>query len=95
MSEPASRGTSIPSDGVVASARIAGDTVLGGTFFTARGGKGANQAVAAARAGGSVTLVACVGDDTFGNPAPRPARDAGVCGVCFAPRSAQYPFAIL
>jgi ribokinase len=86
MSEPASRGTSIPSDGVVASARIVvvgsantdmvirvptlprpGETVVGGTFFTARGGKGANQAVAAARAGGSVTLVACVGDDTFGD----------------------------
>jgi ribokinase len=44
-----------------------GETVLGGTFFTARGGKGANQAVAAARAGGSVTLVACVGDDAFGD----------------------------
>lgn len=43
-----------------------GETVLGGTFFTAAGGKGANQAVAAARAGGTVTLVACVGEDTFG-----------------------------
>lgn len=43
-----------------------GETILGGAFFTAAGGKGANQAVAAARAGGAVTLVACVGDDTFG-----------------------------
>src|SRR5215203_1680318 len=45
----------------------AGETVLGGTFFTARGGKGANQAVAAARAGGSVGLIACLGDDTLGD----------------------------
>jgi ribokinase len=44
-----------------------GETVLGGTFFTAHGGKGANQAVAAARAGGSVALIACLGDDTLGD----------------------------
>jgi ribokinase len=44
-----------------------GETVIGGTFFTARGGKGANQAVAAARAGGSVALIACVGDDALGD----------------------------
>src|SRR4051812_40766885 len=44
-----------------------GETVIGGDFFTARGGKGANQAVAAARAGGSVTLVACLGDDALGD----------------------------
>jgi ribokinase len=44
-----------------------GETVIGGDFFTARGGKGANQAVAAARAGGSVTFVGCLGDDTLGD----------------------------
>jgi len=43
-----------------------GETVLGGEFFMAPGGKGANQAVAAARAGGEVHLVARVGDDVFG-----------------------------
>ncbi len=43
-----------------------GETVIGGDFFTARGGKGANQAVAAARAGGSVALIACLGDDALG-----------------------------
>jgi ribokinase len=43
-----------------------GETVLGGDFSTAAGGKGANQAVAAARAGGNVTFVARVGDDMFG-----------------------------
>jgi len=43
-----------------------GETVLGGEFFMAPGGKGANQAVAAARAGGEVHFVARVGEDVFG-----------------------------
>lgn len=46
-----------------------GETVLGGDFFIAAGGKGANQAVAAARAGGDVFFVARVGDDLFGQQA--------------------------
>ena len=46
-----------------------GETILGGEFITAAGGKGANQAVAAARAGGDVTLVARVGRDMFGEQA--------------------------
>ena len=46
-----------------------GETVLGGEFVTAAGGKGANQAVGAARAGGDVTFVARVGDDAFGEQA--------------------------
>lgn len=43
-----------------------GETVLGGDLLRAGGGKGANQAVAAARAGAAPTLVAAVGDDVFG-----------------------------
>jgi len=46
-----------------------GETVLGGEFFMAPGGKGANQAVAAARAGGDVHFIARVGDDVFGRQA--------------------------
>ena len=46
-----------------------GETILGGVFNTAAGGKGANQAVAAARAGGKVTFVARVGNDMFGEQA--------------------------
>jgi ribokinase len=46
-----------------------GETILGGTFYTAAGGKGANQAVAAARAGGEVTFIARIGDDMFGRQA--------------------------
>jgi ribokinase len=40
-----------------------GETVLGGTFYKAAGGKGANQAVAASRAGGNVTFISCVGNE--------------------------------
>ncbi|HRT08533.1 MAG TPA: ribokinase [Candidatus Paceibacterota bacterium] len=46
-----------------------GETLLGGEFHTAAGGKGANQAVAAARAGGKVTFIARVGRDLFGRQA--------------------------
>ncbi|HET6454854.1 MAG TPA: PfkB family carbohydrate kinase, partial [Armatimonadota bacterium] len=46
-----------------------GETILGGKFFMAHGGKGANQAVAAARLGGEVTFVARIGSDIFGDNA--------------------------
>ncbi len=46
-----------------------GETVTGGEFFQAMGGKGANQAVAAARAGADVTFLSCVGSDDYGNAA--------------------------
>lgn len=45
---------------------LPGETIMGGTFFMNTGGKGANQAVAAARLGGNVTFVAKVGNDIFG-----------------------------
>lgn len=46
-----------------------GETILGGKFVQAAGGKGANQAVAAARSGGDVTFIANTGDDNFGKEA--------------------------
>jgi len=58
-------------DMVVKSERIPapGETILGGRFLMNPGGKGANQAVAAARLGGEVVFVAKVGDDLFGREA--------------------------
>jgi ribokinase len=46
-----------------------GETILGGIFLMNPGGKGANQAVAAARLGGKVTFIAKRGNDLFGNQA--------------------------
>jgi len=46
-----------------------GETILGGEFMIVQGGKGANQAIAAARADGEVIFIACLGDDTFGKKA--------------------------
>jgi ribokinase len=43
-----------------------GETLLGGAFQSFAGGKGGNQAVAAARAGGRVAFLGCVGNDIFG-----------------------------
>ncbi|HLB74271.1 MAG TPA: ribokinase [Sedimentisphaerales bacterium] len=55
-------------DLVVKSKRIpaAGETILGGDFIMVPGGKGANQAVAAAKLGANVCFVAKLGDDVFG-----------------------------
>ncbi len=55
-----------------------GETILGGRFVTAAGGKGANQAVGAARAGGAVTFVARVGRDMFGDRAVAGFRHDGI-----------------
>ena len=55
-----------------------GATVLGGAAAFAPGGKGANQAVAAARLGGGVRMVGCVGDDDFGGALRAALRADGV-----------------
>ncbi len=59
-----------------------GETLLGGAFFRAAGGKGANQAVAAARAGAHVTLVARTGRDGFGQGAIEGLRKEGIDTSC-------------
>ncbi len=56
----------------------AGETVLGGRFMMNAGGKGANQAVAAARYGGRVVFVGRVGEDMFGRQTLAAMREDGI-----------------
>jgi len=55
-----------------------GETVTDGVFAQAFGGKGANQAVGAARAGGFVVFVSCVGDDGYGGQVIEGLRQDGI-----------------
>ncbi|HLK30017.1 MAG TPA: ribokinase [Puia sp.] len=55
-----------------------GETILGGTFFMNAGGKGANQAVAAARLGGEISFIAKVGSDIFGKEAIQLFKKEGI-----------------
>jgi ribokinase len=56
----------------------AGETILGGEFFMNPGGKGANQAVAAARLGGDVTFICKTGNDIFGRQAVELFKQEGI-----------------
>ena len=56
----------------------AGETVLGGAARIEPGGKGANQAVAAARDGATVLMAGCVGPDALADGALATLREAGV-----------------
>ena len=57
-----------------------GETVVGKDFSIYPGGKGANQAVAASRAGGKVTMAGRIGDDVFSSVLTRSLLEAGVRG---------------
>ena len=61
---------------------VTGETVLGGRLATAGGGKGANQAVAAARAGAQVAFVGKVGADAFGRAMLENLRREGINTEC-------------
>ena len=67
-----------------------GETILGGEFVTAAGGKGANQAVGAARAGGRVTFIARVGHDMFGDQSLAGFQRDGI-NVDYIARDTQAP----
>lgn len=72
-------------DMVIRSERIPapGETILGGRFLMNPGGKGANQAVAAARLGGDVRFVAKVGKDLFGEETERILQREGIHASLF------------
>jgi len=55
-----------------------GETILGGTFMMNPGGKGANQAVAAARLDGNVTFIAKTGNDLFGEQSIHIFKNEGI-----------------
>jgi len=64
-----------------------GETLIGHTFFTAPGGKGANQAVACARLGAATKMIGRVGEDVFGGTLREGLRDysVDVSGVLATP----------
>ncbi|MCA0986533.1 ribokinase [Guptibacillus algicola] len=64
---------------------MAGETVLGESFKTVPGGKGANQAVAAARLGADVYMIGCVGDDAYGDEIIANFKRNGVHTDCVEP----------
>lgn len=72
---------SINMDLVTAAPRFpkAGETLLGSGFARFMGGKGANQAVAAARLGARVDMIGAVGDDDFGRAMLANLQSQGVC----------------
>lgn len=55
-----------------------GETLAGRDFMCSNGGKGLNQAIAAARLGGTVRMCACVGNDTFGEQAIKLLQKEGI-----------------
>ena len=57
---------------------LPGETILGGKFFMNPGGKGANQAVAAARLGGNVTFITKTGNDIFGKQSVQLLEEEGI-----------------
>ncbi len=79
-------------DMVIKTAKIPapGETILGGNFFMNPGGKGANQAVAAARLGGQVHFICKVGQDLFGDMAKKQFQGAGI-QTDFVYQDVEYP----
>jgi ribokinase len=82
-------------DMVIRSPRLPlpGETILGGEFFMNPGGKGANQAVAAARLGGEVVFCCKVGNDIFGKTAVEQFRKEGI-DTKFIVTDSQFPSGI-
>lgn len=69
---------------------VPGETVLGRSFKLGPGGKGGNQAVAAARAGSQVTMITKLGDDEFGAIAVKSFKAAGI-NIDYTPITKEHP----
>ncbi|WP_132746866.1 ribokinase [Scopulibacillus darangshiensis] len=67
----------------------AGETLLGSHFSMIPGGKGANQAVAAARLGAKVNMIGCVGDDLFGEQLTANLKKEGIAADYVEPVTHQ------
>lgn len=82
-------------DLIVSTSRFpnSGETVLGVEYNTASGGKGANQAVQAARLGADVSMIGKVGEDPFGNEMIQSLKKAGV-DVCHVFKTTEASSAI-
>jgi ribokinase len=80
---------SLNMDLVVRTSRIPrpGELVFGGTFHTYLGGRGANQAAAAARLGARVSMIGCIGDDAYGPLLLQALSREGVDVSCVMTRS--------
>ncbi|MDZ4708589.1 MAG: ribokinase [Saprospiraceae bacterium] len=73
-----------------------GETIIGGEFFMFPGGKGANQAVAAARLGGRVSFICKVGNDLFGTQAVEGFRRENIhTAFCFVDAEAASGVALI
>jgi ribokinase len=85
-------------DMVVKSPRfpVPGESIVGENFFMNAGGKGANQAVAAARLGGEVTFIAKTGNDLFGKQALELFKNEGInCSHLFVDETAPSGVALI
>ena len=72
-----------------------GETILGSSLLESPGGKGANQAVAAARLGGAVTLCGCLGADAYGQALRRSLERDGVGVTWLAERGERSGVALI
>ena len=70
---------------------IKGETVLGKNHIVGPGGKGSNQAIAAARLGGNVNFITKIGDDQNAKMALKLYEEAGICLLYTSPSPRDLP----
>jgi ribokinase len=95
MSSKITVAGSISVDLVIASDRLPlpGETIRGSRFQWMAGGKGADQAVAAARQGVSISFVGCAGDDKFGSDQKKNLANDKIDVQCISEIKNESPYA--